>query len=183
MSDQAPARRGRKATMTKRIRRLGLVVALVAGGAALVPLHADALPVGALELGIVCTPGTVSGGTHTFNLVANTGSISTPDGNDVLMWSYANGDAPDSGHFQSPGPVLCVTQGETVVVNLTNNLTEPTSILFPGQDAQVTASGGSAGLLTTEAAASGGTVSYSFAAGSPGSYLYESGTDVSKQVE
>jgi len=169
--------------MTKKIRRLGLVVALVAGGAALVPLHADALPVGAPKLGMVCTPGTVSGSTHTFNLVANTGSISTPDGNDVLMWSYANGDAPDSGHFQSPGPVLCVTQGETVVVNLTNNLTEPTSILFPGQDAQVTASGGSAGLLTTEAAASGGTVSYSFAAGSPGSYLYESGTDVSKQVE
>ena len=169
--------------MSQRARRLGLVVALAAGSAALIPLHADALPVGAPKLGMVCTPGTVSGSTHTFNLVANSGSISTPDGNDVLMWSYANGDAPDSGHFQSPGPVLCVTQGQTVVVNLTNNLPVPTSIVFPGQDRQVTASGGSAGLLTTEAAATNGTVSYTFTADSPGSYLYESGTDVSKQVE
>ena len=41
--------------------------------------------------------------------------------------------------------MLCVTQGETVVVNLTNNLPEASSIVFPGQDAQVTASGGSPG--------------------------------------
>jgi hypothetical protein len=47
----------------------------------------------------------------------------------------------------------------------------------------VTASGGTAGLLTTEAAASGGTVSYSFTAGNPGSYLYQSGSDQAKQVE
>jgi hypothetical protein len=99
------------------------------------------------------------------------------------MWSYANADAPDSGTFQSPGPVLCVTQGETVVVNLTNNLPEPASIVFPGQDAQVTATGGAAGLLTTEAAATTGTVSYRFTAGSPGTYLYESGSDVAKQLE
>ena len=34
-----------------------------------------------------------------------------PDGNSVFMWSYANADAPDNGHFQSPGPVLCVDPG------------------------------------------------------------------------
>src|SRR6185437_4916102 len=147
-----------------------------------IPGHAYALPQGVPKIGMVCTPGSVSGTTHTFNLVANTGYADTPDGNSVFMWSYANHDAPDNDHFQTPGPVLCVAEGETVVVNLTNTLAEPASIVFPGQ-AGVTATGGSAGLLTTEAPASGGTVSYSFTAGNPGSYLYQSGSDQAKQVE
>jgi FtsP/CotA-like multicopper oxidase with cupredoxin domain len=169
--------------MRQRIGRLAAVVTLAAGTALLAPAGAGALPAGAPRIGMVCTPGTVSGTTHTFNLVAKAGSVNTPDGNSILMWSYANADAPDNGHFQSPGPVLCVTQGQTVVVNLTNNLPEPASVVFPGQDAQVTASGGSPGLLTTEAAATNGTVSYSFTAASPGTYLYESGSDVAKQIE
>ncbi|WP_426503216.1 multicopper oxidase domain-containing protein [Dactylosporangium sp. McL0621] len=169
--------------MQQRSRRLAVVVLLAAGSAVLVPGRADALPTGAPRIGMVCNPGTVSGTTHTFNLVAKTGYIDTPDGNSVFMWSYANADAPDNGHFQSPGPVLCATQGQTVVVNLTNNLAEPTSIVFPGQDAQVTATGGAPGLLTTEAAATTGTVTYTFTAGSPGTYLYESGSDIGKQLE
>jgi FtsP/CotA-like multicopper oxidase with cupredoxin domain len=163
--------------------RLVVAVTLAAGTALVVPGHAAAIPADAPKTGMVCTPGTVSGSTHTYNLVARTGYIETPDGNSVFMWSYANADAPDSGHFQSPGPVLCVTQGQTVVVNLTNNLPEPSSVVFPGQDEAVTATGGVAGLLTTEAAASTGTVSYSFIAGSPGTYIYESGSDVAKQLE
>jgi FtsP/CotA-like multicopper oxidase with cupredoxin domain len=156
--------------MTQRTRRLGLVLVLAfaAGSAMLSPGRAAALPAGAPKLGMVCTPGTVSGGTHTFNLVANTGYVDTPDGNSVFMWTYANHDAPDNDHFQEPGPVLCVTQGEIVVVNLTNTLPERSSIVFPGQDAQVTATGGVGGLLTTEAAAGNRTVRYSFTAGSPG---------------
>src|SRR5215475_5966496 len=183
MSDQAEmVRRGRKATMARRTGRLVLVLALAAGSAVLIPGHAAALPVGFAKIGMVCTPGTVSGTTHTFNLVANTGYADTPDGNSVFMWGYANHDAPDNDHFQTPGPVLCVTEGETVVVNLTNTLPEPASIVFPGQ-AGVSASGGSAGLFTDEAAAGGGTVSYSFTASSPGTYLYQSGSDQAKQVE
>jgi FtsP/CotA-like multicopper oxidase with cupredoxin domain len=183
MSEPAPAIRGKKAMMRQRVGRLAAVVTLAASAALVVPGHATALPPGAPKIGMVCTPGTVSGGTHTFNLVAKTGYIDTPDGNSVFMWSYANADAPDNGHFQSPGPVLCVTQGETVVVNLTNNLPEPSSVVFPGQDAAVTATGGAPGLLSTEAVASNGTVTYSFTAGSPGTYLYESGSDIAKQLE
>ena len=183
MSEQAEmVRCGRKATMARRTRRLGLALALAAGSAVLIPGHADALPPGFPKIGMVCTPGAVSGTTHTFNLVANTGYADTPDGNSIFMWSYANHDAPDNDHFQSPGPVLCVTEGETVVVNLTNTLPEPASIVFPGQEG-VTATGGSTGLLTTEAGANGGTVSYSFTAGHPGTYLYQSGSDQAKQVE
>src|SRR6266480_2994149 len=183
MSEQAEmVRRGRKATMARRTRRLVLALALAAGSAVFIPGHADALPQGFAKIGMVCTPGSVAGTTHTFNLVANTGYADTPDGNSVFMWSYANHDAPDNDHFQTPGPVLCVTEGETVVVNLTNTLPEPASIVFPGQTG-VTATGGSPGLLTNEAAASGGTVSYSFTADHPGTYLYQSGSDPAKQVE
>jgi hypothetical protein len=183
MPEQAEmVRRGRKATMAGTTRRLGLALALATASAVLIPGHADALPQGFPKVGMVCTPGSVSGSTHTFNLVANTGYADTPDGNSIFMWSYANGDAPDNGHFQTPGPVLCVTEGETVIVNLTNTLPEAASIAFPGQTG-VTATGGSAGLLTTEAAANGGTVSYSFTTGHPGTYLYQSGSDQAKQVE
>ena len=41
--------------------------------------------------------------------------------------------------------MLCATQGQTVVVNLTNTLPEASGIVFPGQDAAVTATGGSPG--------------------------------------
>jgi hypothetical protein len=140
---------------------------------------ASGIPAGAPKVGIVCT----TSPTNTFDLVAKGGTIQTPDGNTVFMWSYANGAAPDNGSFQYPGPVLCVNQGSTVTINLTNSLPEPTSVAFPGQDAQVTASGGAPGLFTREAAASGGTVTYKFTASQPGTYLYESGTSVAKQVE
>src|SRR5262249_32708245 len=157
MSEQAEmVRRGRKATMGRRTRRLGLALALAAGSAGLIPGHADALPADFAKIGLVCTPGTGSGTPHTLNLVAHTRYAETPAGNSVFMWGYANHDAPDNDHFQTPGPVLCVTEGENVVVTLTNPLPEPASIVFPGQ-VGVNASGGSAGLLTAEAPASGGT--------------------------
>src|SRR5262249_33677661 len=167
---------------TRKTAGAGIAAALVAGAAWVLPGPAAAQPPGMPATGMVCTPGTVSGSTHTFNLIAKTGYIDTPDGNSVFMWSYANADAPDNGHFQSPGPVLCATQGETVVVNLTNNLPEPASVVFPGQQG-VTAAGGTPGLLATEAPATTGTVHYTFSAASPGTYLYESGSDPAKQVE
>ena len=108
----------RTSTRARRYRRIALAGGLAVFGAMLVPGPASALPVGAPRIGMVCTPGTVSGSTHTFNLVAKTGYIDTPDGNSIFMWSYANADAPDSGHFQSPGPVLCVTPEAAAWPNL-----------------------------------------------------------------
>ncbi len=178
---------------TKRTRWLGLVLALATCTALLMPGSALALPPATPKTGMVCTPGMVSGTTHTFYLQTSTGYIQTPDGNSVYMWSYAvappddpNGPTGVWPDFQSPGPVLCVTQGQTVVINLTNNLPEPASIVFPGQDSAVTTSlisgTSSSGLFTLEANPAS-MVSYSFLAGSPGTYLYESGSDISKQVE
>jgi FtsP/CotA-like multicopper oxidase with cupredoxin domain len=168
--------------MKKRTRQLGLVFALSAT-ALMVPGGAGAAPPPMPKLGMVCSPGG-----PTFNIVANTGHIQTPDGNSILMWSYANADV-DGGHFQTPGPVLCVTAGQTVTIHLHNTLPEPVSMVFPGQDAEVAATGGAAGvqgLFTEEAVNTGdatGDVTYTFTAGQPGTYLYESGSDISKQLE
>jgi FtsP/CotA-like multicopper oxidase with cupredoxin domain len=130
-------------------------------------------------IGMLCsTAPNGSANNVTINLETAQGYILTPDGNSILIWSYA----PTGGSFQYPGPVLCVDEGDTVTVNLTNTLAEPASIVFPGQSG-VTASGDSTGLFTAEAAASGGSASYTFIATQPGTYLYESGTTPHKQIE
>jgi FtsP/CotA-like multicopper oxidase with cupredoxin domain len=125
---------------------------------------------------------------NSFSLTASGGYISTPDGNSIFMWSY--GDT--GGSFQSPGPTLCVESGARVTIVLHNSLPEPTSIMFPGQP-QVLANGrpaqpetdakGNLTSMTATAAASGGSVTYTFTAGPPGTYLYQSGTDVRKQQQ
>jgi len=134
--------------------------------------------------GLMCD----SNARQTFSLTARDGYVSTPDGNSIYMWSYGN----SSRGFQLPGPTLCVTSGQPVTVILHNTLPEATSIVFPGQTgvrangnpAQPQLdSGGSLTSLVQPAAADTGSVTYTFTAGSPGTYLYESGTDVNKQVQ
>jgi FtsP/CotA-like multicopper oxidase with cupredoxin domain len=112
-----------------------------------------------------------------FNLEAKADYISTSDGDSFLMWGYSNGGA----RMQYPGPTLMVQQNVPVRVTLTNRLPFPTSIVFPGQ--KVSAVGGTLGVLTQEAAANGGTVTYSFTPTQPGTYLYRSGTRADLQVE
>ncbi len=131
-----------------------------------------------------------------FYLVASPAYLNQPDGNAVYSWGYGcdpanppSGFAPSaiSGAFctnmQVPGPTLIVTEGQTVVVKLTNNLPTAagnTSILFPGFN--VTAAGGVQGLLAQEAAP-GSSVTYTFTATSPGTRAYYSGTQGDLQVE
>lgn len=118
----------------------------------------------------------------TFNLSTGTANIDTPDGDSVHLWLYGDGGSP----VQYPGPTLIVNEGDTITINLTNNLPQATSIVFPGQG-EITdpAAGGSGnpGLLTREAAAGGGTVSYRFTADEPGTYMYHSGTSPELQIE
>jgi FtsP/CotA-like multicopper oxidase with cupredoxin domain len=138
--------------------------------------------------------------TTTFQLTAQASYISQPDGNMVYSWGYGCtvGFTPtfnppatkmpgaNCPTMQVPGPTLIVTEGVPVTVTLTNNLPAAagnTSILFPGF--QVTATGGVAGLLTgaTGDAAPGGSVTYAFTPGSPGTRAYYSGTQSDLQVE
>ncbi|MEO8106865.1 MAG: multicopper oxidase domain-containing protein [Actinomycetes bacterium] len=147
------------------------------------------------KVGIVCTDGVDGPGNNKiFDLTTQTGYISLPDGNTAFMWGYS------SGHddFQHPGPVLCVNEGDTVTVILHNTLPETTSIAFPGQSdvladgvpAEPEFDGGPASSLTNTAAADdpqtpaneGGTISYTFDADQPGTFLYQSGTDPEMQV-
>src|SRR5260221_873828 len=131
-----------------------------------------------------------------FNLTAQPASISQPDGQAVYSWGYGCSAAP-SGFapaaianatcppMQVPGPTLIVTEGQTVTVNLTNGLPRSagnTSILFPGFQVTTPAASGVQGLLTKEALP-GGTVTYTFVAGSPGTRAYYSGTQGDLQVE
>lgn len=164
-------KRSERTKAGSRGRRAGvlLIAALVLGPSLVL---AGSGPAGAGPgIGMVCTGG------DTFDLVATDGYISTPDGNAIYMWGYAPAGQP----FQMPGPVLCVEQGDEVTVNLDNDLTVPVSIVFPGQ-VGVTSSGGVPGLIAREAPP-GGSVSYSFVASEPGTYLYESGTEPDKQVQ
>lgn len=113
------------------------------------------------------------------NLTAKADHISTGDGNSVYFWGYSLGGQ----RAQYPGPTLILNEGDTLIINLTNNLPAGAgnvSIIFPGHE--VTASGGVEGLLTREAEP-GGTVSYSLTATNPGTYLYQSGTSPELQVE
>lgn len=137
------------------------------------------------QIGLVCT--TDASPNPTFTLTTKTGYITLPDANTMFMWGYSLGNNP----FQHPGPVLCVNQGDTVTVVLHNTLSEAVSIVFPGQE-NVLADGlpaqpqfnggGNLTSLTNVAAANGGSVTYSFVASEPGTYIYESGTNPRKQV-
>ncbi len=113
-----------------------------------------------------------------FSLNASAGYISVADGGSIYSWGYSAGAT-----MQLPGPTLIVTEGQTVTVTLTNSLPGAagnTSIVFPGH--QVTSTGGVAGPLTQEATP-GGSVTYTFTAGEPGTYQYHSGTQPDLQVE
>ena len=160
--------------------RLGMiaVLTLMAFGS-LAPVQPAAAQSSVPAVGIVCTDG------PTFSLVAEPGDILLSDGNTMYMWSYALA----GGNFQYPGPVLCVDEGDIVTIVLQNSLPTATSLVFPGQQdvmangapAQPEFNGGSLTSMTTSAPA-GGSVTYSFVADKPGTYIYESGTDTKKQV-
>jgi FtsP/CotA-like multicopper oxidase with cupredoxin domain len=127
-----------------------------------------------------------------FNLVASGDYISQPDGAAVFAFGYGcdgapAGFAPFAGNcpqMQLPGPTLIVTEGDTVTVQLRNNLPVAagnTSIVFPGF--RVTTGGTGVGGLLTREATNGGTVTYTFTAGKPGTYAYHSGTQADLQIE
>ena len=134
--------------------------------------------------GLVCATDT----NNSFSLTAQSDYISTPDGNQVYMWGYGLGN--DS--YQYPGPVLCVNSGAQLTIALKNTLPEATSLVFPGVDG-VQANGqpsqpvlDGAGHITSlapVATANGGSMTYTFTASKPGTYVYETGTDQAKQRE
>lgn len=162
--------------------------ALATAGLALVQFAPQAQAATATPAtGIACT--TDAALTPHFTLEATDGYIQLPDGNTMYMWGYALG----GGAFQHPGPVLCVTEGDEVTVILHNSgpyrINDNVSIMFPGQE-NVLANGlpvqpeGSGATLTSlvNSAPPGGSVTYTFKATRPGTFVYESGTKPQQQV-
>jgi FtsP/CotA-like multicopper oxidase with cupredoxin domain len=147
-----------------------VVIAVVAAGLLSVTLVADVPAAEARINGL--------SGATTFNFTAKADHLSTGEGSVLLFWGIANGN----GRAQYTAPTLILNQGDSVTIALTNELPVATSLVFPGQT-HVSASGGTAGLLTREAAANGGTVTYTFLADHPGTYLYHSGTNPEIQVD
>ena len=167
---------------------LGMAWLLAAGvlsSAAVVPTVSAATET-SNPSGIACTSDSSVAQHPTFNLSTRAGYINLADGTTAYMWGFSEGSKP----FQHPGPVLCVNQGDTVTVILHNTFTNTSpksapavSMVFPGQEG-VTADGQpsqpqfTGGVLTSLAQAAqpnGGTVTYSFVAAQPGTFLYESG--------
>jgi FtsP/CotA-like multicopper oxidase with cupredoxin domain len=184
-------------TLTHRRRWIAGAVAAVgfvgAIGAVGVPAAQATVPSAPGKVGVVCTNDTAVPGKPTFNLETDADYITLPDGNTAYMYGYKLA----GGHFQHPSPVLCVKEGDTVTITLKNRLARDVSIMFPGQTAVLAngapavpqSTGGVLTSLTNAAAAAsttggndGGTITYSFVADHPGTFLYESGTDSDVQV-
>ncbi len=128
------------------------------------------------DFGVICENGTAPA----VELTAKDGYISIPDGNTVYMWGFAFGN----GDYQHPGPTLCFTEGASVSITLHNTLPESVSIIFPGQTG-VTTSGGNGVPANSLAVVAdpNGSVTYNFTASRAGTFLYESGTSLQKQVQ
>src|SRR6202521_1793016 len=153
---------------------------------------------------LACVAGTASAATPgitgtTFSLVASQGYSSQPDGQQIYSWGYGCATGYKSMYapaafasmafcptMQLPGPTLIVTEGQKVIVTLTNNLPTGagnTSIVFAG--IPVTATGGTAGLLAQEATpGAAGTVTYTLnTTGKAGTHAYYSGSQPDLQIE
>ena len=133
--------------------------------------------------------------TYAVDLVAIEGQWS-PDGGttQIPMWGFAadTGQACGSLPIWDIGPQLndldLVTGNLTI--NLRNCLNEGVSIVIPGQPATFTPqtiidSSGRTRItaFTHEAAANGGTTSYTWTGAKDGTYLYQSGSHPAKQVQ
>ena len=116
-----------------------------------------------------------AGPSVTINLCADEGTLALPGPTpSVDIWGFSRntGSGCAAAPATLPGPVLEVNQFDEVTVNLQNNLSEPLSIVFPGQ----------ALIPNAVVAPAGGSSSYTFTASNPGTYLYEAGTNTAVQV-
>ena len=121
----------------------------------------------------------------TFNLYAFPFNMNLPEGTSLQMWGFGDADAgagathPEGAGYnvpQYPGPTLIVTEGQTVTINLDNlGVPQPVSIVVTGHNVTATRTDGNPSHgLVTEAASPGESVSYTFTAPEPGTYVYHS---------
>lgn len=106
----------------------------------------------------------------------------------VTMWGYAIEESGTTGACigaSSPGPEIVVPPGGSpLTIVLRNTLSEPTSLIIPGQSAAMTPvfNAGRVQSFTHEAPAGGSAASYTWTL-KPGTYAYQSGTHPAVQVQ
>jgi len=135
-----------------------IVLALAAAGLGLPSSGASAAPV-------------------SINLCAKPGTVTVPGPVTVPIWGFGIPATPgdcSTATASAPGPVLTVNEGDTVTISVTNALPAGHTLSFeiPGVDFN---SG------PTDAIA-GATVTRSFTANRPGTYLYQSGGGAGRQA-
>ena len=113
-------------------------------------------------------------------------TIAVPGSAPIAAWGFGFANVSTT---TVPGPKLEVASGDNLVITLTNKLPVPVSIVVPGQSIVPTpVSDNSDGMgmrvrsFTVEAAANGGTATYTFTNMKPGTFLYESGTNPAVQI-
>ena len=113
-----------------------------------------------------------------------------PDGRSVVMWGFARdtGPATADGLVQVPGPSIFLpsNNNQNLVIQLTNTLPEPVSIVIPGQlgslgDPARNADGRVRSF--THETPPGGSALYSWTNVAPGTFLYHSGSHPAVQVQ
>jgi FtsP/CotA-like multicopper oxidase with cupredoxin domain len=118
----------------------------------------------------------------------------TPPGSTtaISMWGFVadSGTCPVAPVAWAPGPEQLGVAGGSLSINLRNCLSEPVSIIIPGQATGlspqfVTDTQGRARVraFTHEAAAGGGTATYTWSTLKTGTFLYQSGSHPAKQVQ
>ena len=65
---------------------------------------------------------------QTIDLCATTGTVTMPDTTSVPIWGYVLASTCTAGDATLPNPVLEATEGDTLTINLRNELTVPVSI-------------------------------------------------------
>ena len=122
-----------------------------------------------------------------FTLTAMADRITTPDGGSIYFWGFSAG-APRP---QYPGPTLIIPEGAAVSITVVNQLPsefhQRVSLAVGGLSGVVATCAGAQsscvqGPITMEAA-TGGSVTYSFTASRPGTFLYNSASRPDLQVE
>jgi len=113
---------------------------------------------------LLATAGSARAANQSFALSASAGTITLPGMGTTTtpIWGFSLA----GGAATLPGPTLTVNQGDVVTVAFTNNLGEPVAVSFGGQALAPDLVG---------AGKDGGTTTYTFTAGAPGTFLYEAG--------
>lgn len=123
-----------------------------------------------------------------FTLTARADRITTPDGGNIYFWGFST-PGSNGGRTQYPGPTLIISEGSAVSITVVNQLPpqfdQRVSLAVGGMSrvvARCAAAPCIQGPITLEAGG-GGSVTYSFIASRPGTFVYNSASRPDLQVE